>query len=770
VRPGTLSPNRGKLEDIVTTSAARMNARRSTLDRMVEGAWLICLALLPLMIAHENWIAGMIQVPKVFLLRSVALLLAVLLTFEWASAGSRAGSSGMPLVVGELPGRLWRHLRTHLILASTLVLLAANLLSAVLSPVPWVSLGGVDLGWDSYGLYSVFSYLLIFGTVATHLRTMTQVRRALWALVATSILASLYGVAQHFGVDPFQVDPEPLARVHLTMGNPIFAAAYLIMTIPISLALWQTWAPRMTLMRHIAIGAVLLAIPLTALTFTLSRGSLISITIGFISYFALMAWLLGRRSLIPPAASLALALVFATGMNFVPVERVDGAGLANRLGTIPSEFVPGGGGLATRQTMWEVATEAFLTTPWADTDRFPELPGLSVQPLRPLIGYGPDVFGYAYNFVGNSELAAPPAHAHNFLIHTLVELGIFGAAAYLWLFGLITLTLVRLLQAAKRGEVSLELTLLLIGSATILVARSVEQMAGKAQVIDLTVIWVLLGMIVALRGIAERTPAEEPATAAAAPNANRRRRRPAGRATAAGGGNAASVRMGVAFVVMLGGFAVWWLAVVPPVDAAILGGRGLAAGIRGDMIAGGDFLERSVAAEPNGFSPRFFYSAAWLNGAKRATDTDQQMLMLRTAYDIIGEVFKRDPLNGRARIAAGEMSRYMGISDTDLADRAVHDYEAVVELLPGLWEQHEQLAWTLTTLGDYERALEVVEDAKERAGRDNAAAYFLLFVEAKALQGLGRTDEIAPIIALLEDSSIREAAALLGELRNSLAP
>ena len=64
----------------------------------------------------------------------------------------------------------------------------------------------------------------------------------------------------------------------------------------------------------------------------------------------------------------------------------------------------------------------------------------------------------------------------------------------------------------------------------------------------------------------------------------------------------------------------------------------------------------------------------------------------------------------------------------------------------------------------------MVEDAKERAGRDNAAAYFLLFVEAKALQGLGRTDEIAPIIALLEDSSIREAGALLGELRNSLAP
>jgi hypothetical protein len=132
-------------------------------------------------------------------------------------------------------------------------------------------------------------------------------------------------------------------------------------------------------------------------------------------------------------------------------------------------------------------------------------------------------------------------------------------------------------------------------------------------------------------------------------------------------------------------------------------------------------------------------------------------------------VFTRDPLNGRARIVAGEMSRYMGIIDADLADSAVHDYEAVVELLPGLWEQHEQLAWTLTTLGEYERALEVVVDAKDRGARDNDAAFFVLFVEAKALLGLGRVDEIAPIIEKLEGNPILEAAPLLAELRDSLS-
>jgi hypothetical protein len=120
----------------VTTSAARTTTRATTLDRAIEGAWLGSLALLPLMIVHESWIAGMIQVPKVFLLRTVALLLVILLTFEWASARPRRGSSWLALAPSAVPGRAWKHLRAHPILAATLAVIYANVLSAALSPIP----------------------------------------------------------------------------------------------------------------------------------------------------------------------------------------------------------------------------------------------------------------------------------------------------------------------------------------------------------------------------------------------------------------------------------------------------------------------------------------------------------------------------------------------------------------------------------------------------------------------------------------------------------
>ena len=214
---------------------------------------------------------------------------------------------------------------------------------------------------------------------------------------------------------------------------------------------------------------------------------------------------------------------------------------------------------------------------------------------------------------------------------------------------------------------------------------------------------------------------------------------------------------------MIAAFAAWWLVVVPPVNAAVLGGRGLAAGIRGEMVEGGDFLERAVAAEPNGFSPRFFLSSAWLNGAKRAVEPATRLTMLNTAYGIIGEVLERDPLNGRARIVLGEISRGIGGDDLTFVEQAIHDYELAIAVLPGLWEQREQMAWTFTALGYHERALEVVEEAKS-LGAKNPEAYFLTFVEGKAWQGLGRDDEVDRIIALLRGIDSPLVVPLLEDL------
>jgi hypothetical protein len=55
----------------------------------------------------------------------------------------------------------------------------ANLLATALSPVPQVSIAGADAGRVSGGLFTLFSYLLAFSAIATHLRTRRQLLRKL---------------------------------------------------------------------------------------------------------------------------------------------------------------------------------------------------------------------------------------------------------------------------------------------------------------------------------------------------------------------------------------------------------------------------------------------------------------------------------------------------------------------------------------------------------------------------------------------------------------
>ena len=50
----------------------------------IEAGWLLAAALVPVAITHEDFMLGFIQMPKVFVLRTTALYLVVLITFEWA--------------------------------------------------------------------------------------------------------------------------------------------------------------------------------------------------------------------------------------------------------------------------------------------------------------------------------------------------------------------------------------------------------------------------------------------------------------------------------------------------------------------------------------------------------------------------------------------------------------------------------------------------------------------------------------------------------------
>ena len=413
---------------VTATDAMRPQRRISWIDRALEGCWLAVAAFLPIFMVPEWLAVGYVQMPKVFLLRSVALLAVVLIVIEWAlrsrdghSLSDDVGSARLWL------GDIWTHLRQSPIVASAFAVLLVTVVSADLSPMRVISIEGARPGWDTYALYNVAPYIVMFGLVAARMRTRAQVERLIWAVTGASMLAGLSGIGQHFGIDPFRFYPTLKQQATMTMGNPIFGASWLVMVIPVTLAFWQSRRNEMGGVRHVLLGAAMIALQVTAFFFTGARGGFLGLGFAFVVFAGVAVWLRGWKALYRPALSLTLAAVFAFAVSVIPVSGGTAAStgeLLDRYGSIDSAMT-GSGTMNDRYHFWRVATKAYFNPVWPDHAQYPEIPGIIAEPIRPIIGYGPDMFGYVYNLVGDWAIQAnTPWHAHNFIIHTALELGL----------------------------------------------------------------------------------------------------------------------------------------------------------------------------------------------------------------------------------------------------------------------------------------------------------------------------------------------------------
>ena len=247
-------------------------------ERAIEACWLGAVALVPLATTLSGQTVPFVSAPKVFVLRSLAVLAVVLAAAAWSLRSPT--SRWNPIVIAGL------------------VIFLVTAFSAALSPLPAVSIEGVRPGWDSYALYSVGAYVAIFVVVAFHLRSPKQFERLAWTVTGTAIVLGFYGVLQRFGLDPLGI-PMNGSRVPLTMGNPVFAASALLLMIPVTLAFWQTKRDQMGPREHVLVGTALVVFPVISLLFTLTRGALLGFAVAMVTFGVLTVWLKGWRATIP---------------------------------------------------------------------------------------------------------------------------------------------------------------------------------------------------------------------------------------------------------------------------------------------------------------------------------------------------------------------------------------------------------------------------------------------------------------------------------------
>lgn len=465
-------------------------------DRVIEAGWLASAVTVPLF--FNVFSSRVFEPDKLTLLRSIVFIMAAAWLIKIASSPRPNGFS------------VSKSIRSSPLTLAVLVFAVVYLLATAVSVTPRTSF------WGSYvrlqGTVSNLAYLTLFFLVAYNLRTRDQINRLMGVIIVTSIPISLYGVIQHFKLDPLPWGGDVTFRVTSTMGNAIFLAAYLIMVVPLTLVrlvqavavLLQAPADKRSLWHFLPFAgkqtrlpwllssgySVALALQLVTIALTLSRGPWIGLAIGLLLLALLWLWRAGKSRITAAICGLfVLLLVFTLAVNLPnsPLEPLKKASVyVERLGTILD---------------MESGTNRVRTLIWFGDGVGKGAAGLiASEPWRTLLGHGPESMYVAYNPFYPPELAhlearnATPDRSHNDLLDYLVITGFAGLFAYL-------LVMVRAFSVGIQRlwkETDLAQQGILVGILGALAAHVVESLFGIAIASTLTYTWLLLGCLSAV--------------------------------------------------------------------------------------------------------------------------------------------------------------------------------------------------------------------------------------------------------------------------------
>ncbi len=422
-------------------------------DAALEAGWLAAVIVAPLF--FNVFSSRVFEPDKISLVRTLALTMAVVWLVKIANGGfawlPTERERGAPDEAASTLGQNWRGFIRNPFFIPIVLLIAAYAISTLFSVAGFVSWFGSYQRMQ--GTYTFFSYVLIGGLTAATMRRPEQIRRLQHAIIIVGLACSIYGVVQHYDLDPLPWGGDTTTRVAGNAGNSIFLGAFLIIAFFVTLERvfssfvrllgigqpagadtqeWQT---------SVAGGAYLfvLLVELVAILWTQSRGPWIGM------FFGIYLFVLLTLSAVRPRFYRRLTLVwvalgvggalFLIALNTVPA--LSGVRDFPYVGRLVSVLDLNEGTNRVRTLIWEGASH--LVVPHEPLT-FPDGEQDGVNVLRPLIGYGPEAMWIAYNRFYPPALAnvearnASPDRSHNETWDSLVVTGLFGFLAYTAVF------------------------------------------------------------------------------------------------------------------------------------------------------------------------------------------------------------------------------------------------------------------------------------------------------------------------------------------------
>ena len=715
--------------------------------RAMESLWLLAAGLVPILFAPPDFMVFP-DVPKVVLLRSLVALMAVAWALEWAFGWSTPAERPVRAPTGERGGeaRLRRWLRwagddprLAIITAGTLFIVA-NAISTVASESINVSLWGGNPGRDGYGFLNSASYYALFLAVATHVKSAPQVWRLLGAITFAAFATSLYGVFQHFGADPL-VAARPV-RITSSFGNALFAASFLVLALPATLALATVHLRQKRPLWAMAGWSIVIVVQLLAIMYTLSRGPWLALAAGVVVWLSLIAFGAGRRHALSAAALGGAAAIVAFGFTFVAGGVTAGGSAAGRLvaptpleraSTISGEVASGG--LGGRVSIWERSASLIVQRPWLEED------GALSSVSRHLFGYGPDLFVYALPLKWNEDALAPVnASAHNYPIHVALELGLVGLASYLALIVVLLLTSLRAI--GRKGTLDVQWRLVYAALAAAVAIRVVEQMSGVARISDTALFWMLAGLVAALPVVHAPSSPTDPEKAV--------RIKPARSRDGRAWGGVRRWALALSVTVLAAGLI--WGRSLPYARAAVRAADSLQAVRHGDLLASLSLMEDAISIAPD--VELYHTTRAQLMSSFEARDDTDRVQIALEQHTFNRRALAVNPLSHTATqataISAAELAR---LGRTDFGPEAVELYTRLTVMLPGYETAYADLASVYLIVGEPLGALRALDDYVEGTGGTVKPAAGSRYIRGVAFDELGQAENaVAALEGYISDS------------------
>ena len=283
----------------------------------------------------------------------------------------------------------------NLILISLSILFLSQIISTFASIDKYTSIFGFPSRLNG-GLLSLFAYIIIFACAIVNLSKI-DAKKILMTIVVSALAVSLWGIPGHFDKDPsclilsgqltsgcWQKEFNPQSRIFSTLGQPNWLASYLVLVLPISLALVIYHKADLQKI-FFAITSVII---FWAIILTNSRSGLLGLGIAIVGLLLLLGKDIISKNLkflLPTAIALTIIVViFRTGILERTEETLNKAGsLENPTTQLPN--------YPTIQLPIPTDSSQIRLIVWKGT--------IDIFKKWPIFGTGPETFVSSYYFV-----------------------------------------------------------------------------------------------------------------------------------------------------------------------------------------------------------------------------------------------------------------------------------------------------------------------------------------------------------------------------------